>query len=276
MGTITDANGIFTLQVPHRSIIRFSYVGFVQQELVANTLNGKKIILEEDAKSLSEVVVVGYGTQAKINLTGAIKSLDSKELQSKPITNLSSALQGLSSGVDVVQSSGQPGEDAATIRIRGINSLENNNDPLVIIDGMEGNINNVNPQDISQISILKDASACAIYGNRASDGVIIITTKTGSEGKVEIGYSNNIAWQTAIQLPEVVEALPWTDLYIESREYAGLASTLIDPEGIANELNSGRRQSTNWYKKFYKTAPMQNHYVTMRAVSYTHLRAHET
>lgn len=264
VGTITDANGIFTLQVPHRSIIRFSYVGFVQQELVANTLNGKKIILEEDAKSLSEVVVVGYGTQAKINLTGAIKSLDSKELQSKPITNLSSALQGLSSGVDVVQSSGQPGEDAATIRIRGINSLENNNDPLVIIDGMEGNINNVNPQDISQISILKDASACAIYGNRASDGVIIITTKTGSEGKVEIGYSNNIAWQTAIQLPEVVEALPWTDLYIESREYAGLVSTLIDPEGIANELNSGRRQSTNWYKKFYKTAPMQNHYVTMR------------
>lgn len=263
-GTLTNENGQFNLDVPsEESILVFSNVGFLTQEVTVGRQRYFNVSMVEDRKLLDEVVVVGYATQTKANLTGAVQSVNVERMQNRPITNLSSALQGLASGVDVTQNSGQPGEDVGTIRIRGINSLDNNNNPLVIIDGAEGNIDNVNPNDVESISVLKDAASAAIYGNRASDGVIIIKTKSGQEGRTKLNYSNNFAWQQATDLPDIVDALTWINYYKEAREYAGLTSTLINPEGVENEIIQGRFTETDWYKQFYKIAPMQTHYISI-------------
>jgi TonB-linked SusC/RagA family outer membrane protein len=263
-GTITGSSGLFSLVVPSdESILIFTYLGFYDKELQVKGNRNFNIRMKEVPQLLDEVVVVGYSSQKKANLTGSVQSVNAQQMQNRPITNISSALQGLASGVEVTQNSGQPGEDVGTIRIRGINSLDNNNNPLVIIDGAEGNIDDVNPNDIESISILKDAASASIYGNRASDGVIIIKTKSGEEGRVKLRYSNNFAWQQATSLPEIVDALSWINYYKEARDYAGLASTLFNPEGIENELVQGRFTETDWYKSFYKTAPMQNHYISV-------------
>lgn len=195
-GMITDIDGNFTLKnVPANSTLQVTYIGYVSKEIkVTSSTTNLSITLDEDNRTLDEVVVVGYGTQKKVNLTGSVSSVDfEKQALSRPITNVSNALAGVSAGVQVMQNSGNPGSDGSTIRIRGVGTL-NNQSPLVLIDGVEGSMDLVNAQDIETISILKDAASSSIYGSRAANGVILITTKKGSEGKLNVTYSGRFSY----------------------------------------------------------------------------------
>lgn len=177
IGTVTDIDGHFDLpNVPKGATLLFSYIGYKSQEVKA--LEKLTITLSEDNELLDEVVVVGYGTQKKVNMTGAVSSVKVDALDNRPVTNATNALAGLAAGLSVTNTGGgTPGLESPTIRIRGQGTL-NNSDPLVVIDGMAGaNISDINPQDIESISVLKDAASSAIYGSRAANGVILITTK---------------------------------------------------------------------------------------------------
>lgn len=187
-GAVTDANGNYTVEVPAKSTLVFSYVGYTAQEVGVATANGRAVRLVEDDKVLNEVVVVGYGTQKKVNLSGAVTSVDGEALAAKPATDVLSAMQGEMPGVQVLRSSGQPGSETSGIRVRGFSSA-NSTSALVLIDGVEGDLTLLNPNDIESISVLKDASACAIYGARAAAGVILVTTKASKTGKAKVAYN---------------------------------------------------------------------------------------
>lgn len=194
-GTITDIDGNYTLaDVPADATLQFSYVGMITQSVSVEGRTTINVVMESDVKLLQEIVVVGYGIQKKVNLTGAISALNQDELISKPSGQLSATLQGLAPGVTITTSTGQPGLNTGTIRIRGVGTL-NNNDPLVLIDGLEGDINDIDANDVTSMSILKDAAASSIYGIRAANGVILITTKRGEEGRTKVSYSNYFGWQ---------------------------------------------------------------------------------
>lgn len=204
LGTITGIDGDFTLDVPSDAILKVSYIGYTDQDIPVKNQTSLTITLKEDNQQLDEVVVVGYGAQKKVNMTGSVASVNFQDQAlSRPLTNVSSALSGLSSGVQVMQGSGKPGSDGATIRIRGVGTL-NNSDPLVIIDGVEGVMDAVNPQDIESISVLKDAASSAIYGARAANGVILITTKKGKSGKFSVNYSGRISYAQPTNLIDMV------------------------------------------------------------------------
>ena len=189
-GTVTDMNGNFVLDVKKGDVIQVSFIGYLTQEFKYNGEPSINVSLQEDTQKLDEVIVVGYGTQQKANLSGAVAQLDSKELTSRPISNVSSGLQGMMPGVTVTSGQGRPGQDGSTIRIRGVGSV-NGSDPLVIVDGVSGvDIDAVNPNDIESMQILKDAAAAAIYGAKGANGVIIITTKQGKkDDRVKVSYN---------------------------------------------------------------------------------------
>ena len=191
-GTMTDINGHFSLSLTKSDAqVVVSYIGFSTQTLTAT--DDMNIVLKEDNQQLDEVVVVGYGTQKKANLTGSVASVNfQKEASSRPITTATQALAGMAAGVQVLQSSGRPNAEGFGIQIRGTGTFNNSN-PLVLVDGMEMNLADVNPNDIENISILKDAASCAIYGNRGANGVILITTKMGQAGTVRVTYSGKLS-----------------------------------------------------------------------------------
>ena len=176
IGVVTDLNGKFSINVPSSSsALVFSYIGYISKKTSVGKQTSIKVTLEQDSKKLDEVVVVGYGTQKKLNLTGAVASVSSAALESRPITQTSQALAGLVSGVSVSQGSGRPGNDGAEIRIRGVGTFSGaGKDPLVLIDGLAASINDIDPNNIKSISVLKDAASASIYGNRAANGVILI------------------------------------------------------------------------------------------------------
>ena len=204
-GVVTDLDGNFVLQhVKSGATIRFSYVGFKDVTLPAAKASGE-IVMEEDDKTLTEVVVVGYGTQKKVNLSGAVSAVDGEKLAAKPSSDVLSAMQGELPGVAVLRSSGEPGSETSGLRIRGFSSV-NATGALVLIDGVEGDLGLLNADDIESISVLKDASACAIYGARAASGVVLVTTKSGSEGKPKISYSGYYAVNTPGNMPERLPA----------------------------------------------------------------------
>jgi len=189
-GTTTDIDGNFTLDAENSDILVFSFVGYISQEVAVGGKTRIEVILASDTKALEELVVVGYGTQKKVNLTGAVSAIDiGKETEGRPVTSLSAGLSGLSSGLHVNQGNGRPGGDGASLRIRGQGTL-NNADPLVIIDGAVGDMNTLNPQDVESISVLKDAASASIYGSRAANGVILITTKQGKSGEMKVNYNS--------------------------------------------------------------------------------------
>ena len=195
-GVLTDLEGNYQISAPAKSTLSFSYVGYSPEEVQVNGRNKINVILIDSSKDLNEVVVVGYGEQKKVNLTGSVASVNVADLQeSRPMTNITQALAGQAAGVRVTMDNNQPGDDSNTIRIRGTGTL-NNAAPLVIIDGVEGGISSVNPQDIEQMSILKDAASAAIYGSRAANGVVLITTKKGSSGKVKVNYNGYVSFQS--------------------------------------------------------------------------------
>ena len=178
-GTSTNLEGEYSIQVMPGTKLQFSYIGYVSQTILVDNKTIINVTLLPKSESLEEVVVVGYGVQKKANLTGSVSTVNfDQEMSSRPIANASSAMAGLSAGVQVQQSSGKPGSNGATIRIRGTGTLNSNN-PLVLVDGIEWDMNNVNTEDIASITVLKDAASAAIYGSRAANGVILVTTKKG-------------------------------------------------------------------------------------------------
>jgi TonB-linked SusC/RagA family outer membrane protein len=222
------------------------------------------ITLEEDLQTLEEVVVVGYGTQKKVNMTGAVASVDMRKLaESRPITSLSAGLAGLAAGVFVNQGNGHPGYDGATIRVRGQGTL-NNSDPLVVIDGTVGNMNDVNPQDVESISILKDAASSSIYGSRAANGVILITTHKGKDGSARITYNGYLAAQdVAHKLNIVSNYADYMELYNEAMTNSGLAPTFsqgkIDEWRQAGNSDPVKYPNTDWQDEVFQRGWLQNH-----------------
>lgn len=263
-GTITDFDGNFTLtNVSPNGVLTFSYMGFKTLEVNVNSKKIFTISMEEDASQLDEVVVVAYGTQKKVNLTGAIATVKVDDIKNRPITNATQMLSGMVSGVSVLQQSGQPGGDGATIRIRGVGTLGNSN-PLVIVDGIIGTLGNVNPSDIESMTVLKDAASASIYGSRAANGVLLITTKKGKIGKIVINYDFYSGIQEASKLTEYIS------ISAEFMELKNLARFNEDPTSSPiyslddiNEYKTGtdpyKYPNTNWQDVMYRKANIQSH-----------------
>lgn len=258
-GTATDVNGNFVINVSPDAILTVSSIGYTDAEVSVGGRGFINVELEPESLSLEDVVVVGYGTQKKINLTGAVASVDTDVLEDRPIANAVEALQGSVPGLVIQQGSSTPGS-SPSINIRGLNTL-NNNDPLVIIDGIEGSLANLNPSDIDQISVLKDASSTAIYGSRASNGVILVTTKKGQEGRMEVSYDFNYGFQTPTSLPRIVDSWIYAELYNEAEVNSGRPAKFT-AEDIANFKNNG--PNVNWIRSMYdRWSPQQSHSVSM-------------
>ena len=215
VGTVTNAEGEFSLDVPASGMLVISYMGFATREVpIKNNSNLKITLNEDEAQNLNEVVVVGYGTQKKASVTGAIASVTTKDLVQTPQANISNMLVGKMPGLIAMQRSGAPGEDNSTLLIRGVSTFSDNTAPLVMIDGVERpNYNGLDPNEIESVSILKDASATAIYGVRGANGVILITTRKGQKGKPHLSYSGNVAVQSPTALPHYLNSAQYCEMY---------------------------------------------------------------
>ena len=218
VGTVTNAEGEFSLDVPASGMLVISYMGFATREVpIKNNSNLKITLNEDEAQNLNEVVVVGYGTQKKASVTGAIASVTTKDLVQTPQANISNMLVGKMPGLIAMQRSGAPGEDNSTLLIRGVSTFSDNTAPLVMIDGVERpNYNGLDPNEIESVSILKDASATAIYGVRGANGVILITTRKGQKGKPHLSYSGNVAVQSPTALPHYLNSAQYCEMYNEA------------------------------------------------------------
>ena len=210
---ITDSDGKFSVEAAEGYTMSITSLGYKDMNVTVSGKSAYNIVLKFDEMLLEETVVVGYGTQKKVNLTGSVATMDSKALEGKPIVQASAALQGMVPGVTVTTQSGGPGDDGGVIRIRGINSFGGSStSPLVLIDGIEGSLDSVDPALIESISVLKDAASSSIYGSRAANGVILVTTKRGSEDRFSISYSGYVGWQEPADLPKTVSALQFKEL----------------------------------------------------------------
>lgn len=256
-GTITGIDGDFSLSdVPVGSTLVISYVGYTTQE-VKYTGKPLHIVLKEDSKTLDEVVVVGYGVQKKANLTGSVASINSKALETRPVSSVSAALAGQMPGVTVVQNSGAPGSQTGSITIRGKNSI-NAASPLVIVDGVPGAMNTIDPNDIETFTVLKDAASAAIYGVQAANGVILITTKQGKTGeKTKVTYSGNVSWSSPVAKREFVNAYEYAVLYNEATLNENPnATVMFSPEEIEG-YRTGELKGTDWYKAAIKKSALE-------------------
>ncbi len=213
-GTITDINGNFTLQVPANATLVISFVGYKTQEVAVAGKSTLAITIKEDTETLDEVVIVGFGTQKKVNLTGSVGLATAKEIEARPVANATQALQGLVPGLQITTNTGELGK-SMSINIRGNGTIGDGSSgsPLILIDGMEGDINMVNPQDIENISVLKDAAASSIYGSRAPFGVILVTTKKGRTDKTTINYNNSFRINSAVNLPEMMDSYTFANYF---------------------------------------------------------------
>lgn len=208
-GVITDLDGNFVLKIEGTEELQISYIGYISQTINVQGKNDIKIILKEDSQTLDEVVVVGFGTQKKVNLTGSVGVVSADEIKERPVANATQALQGIVPGLQITQTNGSL-EDSPSINVRGTTTIGQgtSGSPLVLIDGMEGDLNTINPQDIANISVLKDAAASSIYGSRAPFGVILITTKSGNkDGKISINYNNSFRWGTPINMNHMMNSV---------------------------------------------------------------------
>lgn len=255
-GTSTDLNGNFNLTTSEESgALIFSLIGFVKKEVPFSGAGKFSVTLEDDMKSLEEVVVVGYGTRQKSQLTGAISSVSASEIQSVPVTSADHALQGRAAGVDVVASGNNPGA-GSTIRIRGTNSITAGNDPLFVIDGIpSGGLSDINPNIIESMEILKDASATAIYGARGSNGVVLITTKRGKEGKTRINYDSYIGVSKILNKVEMLDAEGWVR-YKRISKGTDQLDQILDPIELKN-YEAGN--SVDWQNFNLRNGRQQNH-----------------
>lgn len=263
-GTVTDIDGRYSLATSADAILIFSYIGYSSQEIHRDGRNQIDVILDEDTEMLEEVVVVGYGTQRKINLTGSVGVISSEDLIKRPITNISSGLQGLVPGMTVTANAngGLPGQSNASIQIRGVGSRGNNN-PLILIDGAEGDMNIINPNDIENISVLKDAASAAIYGNRAANGVILITTKSvsGKERQPRINVDSYYAVQMPTKLPKMADSPTFMAWENEAQANVGGIQnyTQEDIQKAIDGTDPNYYANTDWVgATFLSSAPQYN------------------
>lgn len=262
-GTSTDIDGNFTLQkVSEGTVIIVSYIGFLEQELRVQGNASFTIVLKEDTQTLEEVVVVGYGVQKKANLTGSVATMQyGQELENRPITNASQALSGKITGVWASQNSGKPGDDGATIRIRGYGTL-NTSDPLVMIDGVEGRFDEINPNDIASITVLKDAASAAIYGSRAANGVILVETKSGGGERVSINYNGYFGLQQLGRRYDLVSnSADYMTLW--NQAFTNSGSDPLFPQEVIDGFRTGtdpyRYPNTDYFDEVFRTAMTTQH-----------------
>lgn len=274
-GTMTNKAGAYTLSAASGDTLIFSFTGYKTVELPA--ANAGSVRLEPDNTALSDIVVVGYGTQKKSNVVGAVASIDGQKLEDRPMTNALAGLQGISPGVTVTRSSGQPGSEGYTLQIRGFSSV-NGSSALVLIDGVPGTISTLNPNDIESISVLKDAAAASIYGARAAGGVLLVTTKKGKAGKISVSYNGLYGIQKPINLPGRLHSWQEAEMLNEARINAGQSPFYTD-----QQLRWMKDPDTNYvvnpnnpndYQYYYdmdqrpmimrNNTPMQNHTVSLR------------
>lgn len=282
-GTVTDLDGNYTLKVKAGANIEFSYVGY--KTVIYKAGNVPALVkLQEDSKLIDEVVVVGFGTQKKVNLTGSVATASAKDLEARPVSSAVQALQGVIPGLNI-SNSGHGGELNATksINIRGNGTVgkdANGNDyasgsPLILIDGMEGDLNTVNPQDIESISVLKDAAAASIYGSRAPFGVILVTTKSGKSGRPVINYNNSFRFNTPVKMPEMMNAWEYVNFYDQAmynknsthyytEEYRNKVRDYVEgklePNDVAEAQKNGKWNydytwgNVDWLKEYYRNS----------------------
>ena len=257
-GTITDIDGNFSIKAEPQSVIEVSYIGYLTQETVNNNQKSIRFLLKEDTKTLDEVVVIGYGVQKKADLTGSVANINTEKLNTQSNANIGQALQGKIAGVDIVSQGGAPGS-GTRIMVRGIGTL-NNASPLYIVDGMYMNsIDHINPNDIASIDVLKDASSAAIYGSRAANGVIIVTTKEGSntEGKPIIDLSVNLGISTASKFLDMLDAKGWAEVTTIARQAIGKPA--LD---MATDL--ANKPDNDWQDIMFRPALMQNYNLSVK------------
>lgn len=257
-GTITDIDGNFSIEAEPQSVIEVSYIGYLTQETVINNQKSIRFLLKEDTKTLDEVVVIGYGVQKKADLTGSVANINTEKLNTQSNANIGQALQGKIAGVDIVSQGGAPGS-GTRIMVRGIGTL-NNAFPLYIVDGMYMNsIDHINPNDIASIDVLKDASSAAIYGSRAANGVIIVTTKEGSntEGKPIIDLSVNLGISTASKFLDMLDAKGWAEVTTIARQAIGKPA--LD---MATDL--ANKPDNDWQDIMFRPALMQNYNLSVK------------
>lgn len=257
-GTITDIDGNFSIEAEPQSVIEVSYIGYLTQETVINNQKSIRFLLKEDTKTLDEVVVIGYGVQKKADLTGSVANINTEKLNTQSNANIGQALQGKIAGVDIVSQGGAPGS-GTRIMVRGIGTL-NNASPLYIVDGMYMNsIDHINPNDIASINVLKDASSAAIYGSRAANGVIIVTTKEGSntEGKPIIDLSVNLGISTASKFLDMLDAKGWAEVTTIARQAIGKPA--LD---MATDL--ANKPDNDWQDIMFRPALMQNYNLAVK------------
>ena len=266
-GAITNLDGQFAINVKAGTTLVVSYIGFETLEVTA--ANGMTVVMKEDDKTLSEVVVIGYGVQKKSVVTAAIAKVSADDLEGKSPVRVDNALKGLAAGVNVTSSSGQPGA-SPRVRVRGTGTI-NNSDPLYIVDGMpiEGGIDFLNPSDIESIEVLKDAASGAIYGARAANGVVLVTTKKGKLGKTSINYNFSQGWQTAWRRRDVTSATDYAIMQNELRLNGGQAPLYADPYNLTDTNgNLIKGFGTDWQDLvFNDNAPVQNHEVSVSGAS---------
>ena len=292
-GTITDIDGNFSLNVSSNSTLIVSFVGYKAQEILVAGKTFFTIDLKEDNEMLEEVVVVGFATQKKVNLTGSVGTATAKDIEARPVANAVQALQGVIPGLNI-SNSGNGGELNATksIDVRGTGTVGkdasgnafSSGSPLILIDGMEGDLNSINPQDIESISVLKDAAASSIYGSRAPFGVVLVTTKSGKSGRAQINYNMNMRYSTPIKMPDMANSYEFVNLF-DDAEYNGSGKHLYTDEyrqfvydfmtGKSDDYiwgnGSGGKwnydysaNNVNWLKEYYRnTAPSQEHNVSV-------------
>lgn len=269
----TDQAGNYRITLSSQDgILQFSMLGFSSQEVRVTNQTYVDIILEERISEMDEVVVVGYGTQKKVNLTGAVSVIKGDELANRPVGQTSAALQGMVPGLTVRQQSGQPGRDAGNLLIRGVGTIGDGMGPMVLVDGVETSINNVDPNEIEGISVLKDASSAAIYGSRAAGGVILVTTKRASKAGINVDYNTYGGWQVPTDMTDMVDGLDHMNLINEA--YTNTGRSPLYSEAQINEYSAGRLTNpdkypdTDWEKlTMKKSGFMQSHHIGLSSAT---------
>lgn len=268
-GTVTDVEGRFSLEIPENAVLLVSYIGYVEREMQVGDESALSITLQEDTQALEEVVVVGYGTQKKINLTGAVAVVKGEEMTKRPVTNATSMLQAQIPGLRVVNGSGQSGNNKVNLRVRGQGTYSDaGSDPLVLINGVPGDLSSLDPNAIESISVLKDAASAAVYGARAANGVILVTTKTGSNQKTTISYSGNFAVYSPTRMLDVVtNSVEYMNLWNEAKTNSGISSGLYPQDVIDLYKNAApgdpEYPNYDWLGEHIHSSFSHNHNLTV-------------
>lgn len=263
-GSLSDSNGNYSFNASENGTLIFSFIGYETLETIVNKRETINISLKAANTNLDEVVVVGYGTSNKLNLSGSVSTVSSETLLERPVPNVQNLLQGRITGLDIIQSTGEPGRDNASIQLRGFGSFGASNAPLILVDGIIGTINNLSPQDIESVTVLKDAASASIYGARAANGVILVTTKKGKAGKSEIEYSVSYGLSEATRVPELItNSQMYMEMYNSARARSGQAPqyTQAQIDLYKTNPNSVQYPNFNWLDYVLDKGPIANHHL---------------